>query len=271
LILISFSGAFIGLMLEGHKLNAPRILLLGERGSPEILTTILLISILMIAAFNVYKIPMSLTQVLLGSILGAALALRVDMPFNYVSLLVGSWIFIPILSILVSYLLVKGVSKLYFKAPVFTTLLYLKVLTLISSFYISYIFGANTIGFLVSLSIEKSIMYHLLIVVVTYFGLYLFGRYVESMVGEEIFTLGIEASFGSNTATAILIEAMTQFGIPISISQSVTTGLIGTSFTKKLRLPDVDIIASILFQWIMAPLLSLTLTVIGLSILQVFF
>jgi phosphate/sulfate permease len=271
LILISFSGAFIGLMLEGHKLNAPRILLLGEKGSPEMLTAILLISILMVAAFNIYKVPISLTQILLGSMLGAALSLGVDMPLNYVALLVGSWIFIPILSIVVSYVLVKGVSKLYFKAPVFTTLLYLKVLTLISSFYISYIFGANTIGFLASLAIEKSMIYNLLLVVITYLGLYLFGRYIESMIGEEIFTLGIEASFGSNTSTALLIEAMTQLGIPISISQSVTTGLIGTIFTKKVSLPDVDIVASILFQWILAPLSSLVLTVISLSIIQVFF
>jgi len=271
LILISFLGALIGLVLEGYKLNAPRVLLLGQEASPNILAVILLISIFLVIVFNVYRVPISLTQILLGAILGAALALRVDMPMDYVSLVVGSWIFIPILSILVSYMLVKTMAKLYFKTPIFTTLLYLKVLTLISSFYISYIFGANTIGFLASLSIERSVYYQLLVVIISYIGIYFFGRYIETMIGEEIFTLGIEASFGSNTSTAILIEIMTQLGVPISISQSVTTGLIGTSFTKELRLPDVHIIASILFQWILAPLISLTLTIVGLSILQLFF
>lgn len=273
ILLISILGTALGIIIEGKKMKIAKIIFLGETSNIEIITIVILLSafiVVMIASIK--KIPISLSQSLFGGFIAIFFLYNYNnsASFTYIILTLVSWFAVPLIVFLFTYLIISFINKLSHKLGIINTYILLKSFTLISVFYISYIFGANTLGFISSLlptTPHFYILFTLLIVFFTYVGILLAGQILESKLSEEMYTLGIEASFGAYTSTALLIEIVTQFGIPMSITQAIIAGLLGVTFTRKLRLPNIRVIRDILIQWILSPILSFLITLMILILI----
>lgn len=256
--------------MEGSKLETPVLLLIGK---PEIYTVmpVLISAVIALILAVIVNVPFSLSQALFGGLVGGAIFLNRVIPVNYILLVILSWVFIPILSILICFHLLQILNKSYIKGKLINTLFILKLLTIISTFYISYIFGANTLGFLHSLINYKLMLTPALITLAVFISMIFLGKKVEKTIGEEIYTIGMDTAFSSQAATATLIEVATQLGVPVSITQSITSGILGGTLTRELRIINKKKIFVIFIQWAVGPILSFIVSILLFIIFQPFF
>lgn len=262
-LILIIVGILLGTTLEGTKMGVS-ISIIENPKYHLFIPCILSSSLIVILLANLKKIPISLSQSLFGGIIAAYTLtgnFTAEKTFFILSTIL-SWLAIPILTLLSTYLIILSIDILVGYFGILNTYITLKLLTIVSVFYISYVFGANTLGFMLSFMNDNTYLLYLLLIGASVMGIVLAQKYIETKVSEEIYVLGVESSFSAYISTSILIEIVTQIGIPMSITQSVTAGLLGVIFTRKFRLPNIKVIYEVILQWILSPVISFILSIL---------
>jgi len=262
-LILIIVGILLGTTLEGTKMGVS-ISIIENPKYHLFIPCILSSSLIVILLANLKKIPISLSQSLFGGIIAAYTLtgnFTAEKTFFILSTIL-SWLAIPILTLLSTYLIILSIDILVGHFGILNTYITLKLLTIVSVFYISYVFGANTLGFMLSFMNDNTYLLYLLLIGASVMGIVLAQKYIETKVSEEIYVLGVESSFSAYISTSILIEIVTQIGIPMSITQSVTAGLLGVIFTRKFRLPNIKVIYEVILQWILSPVISFILSIL---------
>ena len=81
-------------------------------------------------------------------------------------------------------------------------------------------------------------------------GTFTGGKRIMKTMGRGMTKLEPSSGFVAQTASALVIEAMTFFGIPVSTTQVITTSIMGAGSAKRVSSVKWGIARNILFAWI---------------------
>ncbi|PMP96834.1 MAG: inorganic phosphate transporter, partial [Thermodesulfobacterium geofontis] len=133
---------FAGIFLSGNRVMETVGKNLMET-SAQFLPISLFISAFLIILSNWKKLPLSTHQVIIGSLLGGAIALNISINFFSFFAILISWIISPFVATFISFFLYKFLEKIFSYIPFFKIESLLRYFLLISASLISYNTGAN--------------------------------------------------------------------------------------------------------------------------------
>ncbi len=260
-------GTILGLILEGDKLR--RFTATFPIMDQMLLTILLLSIIFLILLGNRYKVPISLTMTLAGGVVGIFLSLGKPLDLDYLSLLILAWSTYPVLGLTLSSLLYSFI-KWMLKESNWRGYITEKVLLLITTGSLAYVFGANTLGLIYYLG-EEGVLQTTLFILMIVGGFFLLSSGISYEIGLKIYNISLSALLAAQIATVILIEIATQFGIPVSLTQLMMISLIGPALTKRFRIINVPYLRKMLLLWIASPVVGAAVSTVLYYIYLVFY
>jgi PiT family inorganic phosphate transporter len=252
-------GVFAGILLEGQKLSHAITSGVVLSSDPRLLFAVATSTLVVMICLTYLELPISLSQVVVGAVIGSAIALGIRVSWDFAILVGSSWILTPLVGFSIALALSFVTRCVALRAKRLLTLqLVYGYLTVISGVYASYALGANTVGLIIGMVSSETQRFSVsfLFGVATILGMLLFSKGTTRSVAENIIGLSPSASFASQIAGAITVHGFTQFGIPVSISQSVLGGIFGAAIPRKLVVRNDRLIREIVLGWTAAPILG---------------
>lgn len=207
-----------------------------------------------------FRLPVSTSQAIVGSLTGVGLAAGAKVDFSKLLTIGEVWIICPFLTGLLSFVLYHVSSFLLRRAgrPAFWNRVP-NVLLILSACYVSFSMGANNIGNSVgpiaNLGI-RSTWLGLLGGVSLAVGVFTFGRRVTETIGSGIAPLDTVSAFAAQASAAIAIHFFSLVGIPVSTSQAVVGAVVGVGLVRGARLIKSRSIVEIVIGWVATPTLA---------------
>jgi sulfate permease len=279
LILVAI-GVFAGAYLGGGQV----VKTLGSGIIPTSLLTVHLVIVILLSATvtlftsNLLGIPLSTSEVTVGSVVGIGVAYEVLFVKNIMTI-VFFWVAVP----LVAFLLAWGAGYLirYLERKdakwrgvgngKWKKLLMLLVVTagFVEAFSAGMNNVANAVGPLVGaglMSVDAGVLWGGLFVSL---GAILLGGRVLETNGKKITSMSLlQGIFISGTGGTLVIIASI-FGIPVPLTQITTTAILGVGTADHgFKLWQKGIIAKIMKVWIVSPLLSM---VVSFTLVKLFY
>lgn len=198
---------------------------------------VLIIAIVFISWANIAKIPIATTHAIVCAIAGIGLyanSLNTDKLFN----IIIWWVAGPIVAFLINYLIARFFyfKIIHYLATNFAENRVNALLTIFITFtgiFIAFSGGANNaanaIGPLVGLGIFTSTKGAIIAGVAMGVGAILLGGRVLETIGKEITEICIIRAISVEFTGASIILAASLYGIPVSIAEIITSGIIGFS------------------------------------------
>lgn len=231
----------------------------------------------MVWEYITYKrgIPISETQVLIGTLVGAAIAAKGVQAVNAENLafkIIIPMMLAPIAAFIAVIIFIAIVMRAAKKTPSAVSNYYFKKLQLLSSAFFSITHGANdgqkSTGVIAALMIFYGIetggeVIPLWLKIATFLALSLgtlFGgwRIVQTM-GFKLAKMKPWQGFCAETSAAIIVGAATATGFPLSTSQTVSGSIIGASAAKGTHAIRATIAREIIIGWLLTVPASVTL------------
>lgn len=262
-------GFVAGMLLEGWKMGGTLQSLTGS-SSVSILIITLIITAVIFSIFSFLGLPISLVNVLVGSYVGASLAIGLTLNYTYLNLLLISWVILPFIAAIATIGAYKLTVRLLSNvSPVGMGKFHFITIPIIV-FYIAYSLGANNIGLLYHLSLGEEQYIHLLpltlLPIASFFGVMKSGKssmfVSEGVVGHSPLTI-----FSSLLVGAILVWIFTQVAIPVSLSQVLIGSLIGVNLYRKPRTYNKNALSKLIVSWVGVTIASFV-AALGLGILM---
>nr|WP_263327440.1 inorganic phosphate transporter [Neobacillus sp. Marseille-Q6967] len=215
---------------------------------------------------NIFGIPLSTSEVAVGSVVGAGIVYQSVFLGNLVWIMLF-WLLTPfaafVIAILTANLLKNKNLKKWMAAPKAVPFLSLMVvfMGLFEAFSAGMNNVANAVGPLVGagiLSTDKGIFWGGLFVAM---GALLLGKRVLETNGKKITTLKLEEGCIISGTGASIVTVASVFGIPVPLTQITTSSIIGIGFAKHGKsVLKKDIVVQLLTVWVVSPVLSMVLS-----------
>lgn len=264
-LIMSSIGIFIGAVFGskavittiGSGIIATNIL------TNEIVIILLLSACITLFLANIIGIPLSTSEVTVGSIIGVGVAYQ-SIYLDTVSYIVMWWILAPIVATLFVWLfrfmIIQSQKVAFLQINISKSLLIIFIT--VAGFLEAVAAGmnnvANAFGPLVGgniLTMNDAMMLGGLFIAT---GAFLLGGRVLETNGKKITTLSLRDGFIVSSTGAIIAITASLFGIPIPMTQITTAGIIGISVANNgSQAFQTSIIKRILTVWIASPLISL--------------
>ena len=257
-MLIASAGVLMGTVLEGYKLSN----VLGGQILPALSTSgivvILVSGLSVMAIVTLFRLPLSLSQILVGAAWGIALATGVEVGGTYSGAVVASWILSPALGFLVSAIIESAMLRLGRRAKDVLALnrIYAN-LTLIAGFYAAYTLGANTLGLVVGLfspSIGNRLVLSLVFSAAAIVGIFFLSMGTVRSVADNLVGLNPSTALSAQFGGAMSVHLFTQLGLPVSISQVIIGGMSGAASAKRMAITNKRIIQQVIVGWTIGPM-----------------
>lgn len=215
---------------------------------------------------NIFGIPLSTSEVAVGSVLGAGIVYQSIFLGNLIWIM-SFWLLTPVvafgIAILASSFLKNKRLKRWMELPKAVPVL--SVLVVFMGLFEAFSAGmnnvANAVGPLVGASIlstEDGIFWGGLFVAL---GVLVLGARVVETNGKKITSLKLEEGCIISGTGATIVVAASLFGIPVPLTQITTSSIIGIGFAKQGKsVLKKDIVVQMLTVWIVSPVLSMILT-----------
>jgi len=243
---------------------------LGNGIIPENLISIKIALIILISASsslfiaNLLGIPLSTSEVTVGAVVGVGIAYQ-SLFIPSIIIIVLSWILVPLLAFIISYLSNYWVKKLEKKTSIFpakTKNTFLTTLVILTGLFEAFSAGmnnvANAIGPLIAsgiFSIDVGLVVGGIFVAL---GAFLLGGKVMETNGKKITELSLLQGSTISAIGGTLVTISSIFGIPIPQTQITTCSILGIGFSEKGKaIWKKDIIQRILKIWLISPIFSL--------------
>ncbi len=231
---------------------------------------IILIAIVFISWANIVKVPIATTHAIVCAIVGIGLFTGSLNSEKFFQILIW-WIVGPVALFTINFLIAK---YYYFKIIHYLAInfsekrvnLILKILITISGVFLAFSGGANNsanaVGPIVGLGLIESFPGAIVAGVAMGVGAILFGGRVLETVGKEITEICLIRAISVEFTGAIVILAASIYGIPVSIAEIITSGIVGFScaqhgFSKTASNKHVVRIA---FFWFVIPFVAVGLS-----------
>ncbi len=264
-VFIAVAGYLVGLFLEGPKLFQVRMVFLPMDTSTGSFS-ILLASLLVFLGAESLRVPLSLSKALTGAILGVSLALGTLDISGYLVLILGFWFLVPLVATALGVLLVALDDRLSLR-NLWLKLSLLKTGLLVVSFLSAYVLGSNTLGLIAGVPYNERLYASLVVGAGSVVGALTLGRGALRRLTEGFFSLRYPTAFFSQLVGAATVELASQVGVPLSITETVSSGIIGSGLARRMRVINVRNVFLIVSSWILSPLAGFALAFIMTKIL----
>ena len=248
-------GVMLGAFMEGNKMSHTVFGgLTSDMLSLEVEATMVLAislaSILVLFAFSMLRIPSSLSLIAVGASMGAILGLNLTLEVNYVMVLVVSWLLLPLLSVFLTMFTYQPIVTFVSKFSLAGADLITRLSATLGIFILSYVLGANNVGFINGLyapllSQPTQGIMSLATSASTIIGLVLFGRAITEVIGEKFVVLSSQGVFTSMIVSAACVWIFTQAGIPISITYVLIGSIVGAALVKRIAILNIRVLHGI--------------------------
>ncbi|MBM3199629.1 inorganic phosphate transporter [Candidatus Woesearchaeota archaeon] len=254
--------AVIGAALQGSKtMNTvgKNIIDSGSMSSLGIIAALLGASIL-ITLFTIKGLPISTTNVVIGSLAGVAFITSIAVNWGNISKIFVSWVFAPIGSAITSYLAYHLVGLFFNKLKLEFIQKRLYLLAIFSGLFLAYGLGANNIGNAMGIAVGTGVLTPALAGL--FGGLFIgigsvtFGSKVMKTVGSGITELDTRMAFAAQMGTAVTVILFTYLAIPVSTSTAIVGGVAGVGVVKGVASIDKSEMFRIVRSWVTTPLLG---------------
>ncbi len=259
-ILLAIAGYITGLVIEGPKLFRVTEVFLPANTSTGAFS-ILLASLLVFLGGEFFRVPLSLSKALTGAILGVSAALGILGQTRYLALILGFWFLVPLVATGLGVLLIilddrMSPRNLWFKL----TLLKTGLLPL--AFLSAYVLGVNTLGLIAGVPYNQSFDATIAVGLGATVGAFLLGRGALRRLTEGIFSLRYPNAFFAQLIGSATVELANQLAVPLSITETVSSGIIGSGLGRRMRVLNVRNIFLIISSWIISPIAGFLLAYI---------
>ncbi len=226
---------------------------------------VLLATAIILLLFTLVSIPLSASQILVGSIIGVAVAYAIAINVEFVLWIVAAWGVNLLASLALAFAIYIVTAKVTHRLHVFSLSKFYTISLFVSSGFMAYTLGANTIGLIASLSLS----YYSIIFsgVSAMLGTVLLGKRTVVTVGRRITSLDPPRAFAAQIAGAIVVELFTQLHFPVSITQAIIGGVIGTGLVKGYSELNRKTVKNLALSWTIAPLISFVVTYVVVTVL----
>jgi inorganic phosphate transporter, PiT family len=252
-------GFILGLLTLGHNMTgATRALGSNISSSDSLVTEILLATVFIFILGNMMRVPLSNSMSLVGLLLGISLADHLPIDGIYLTWVFLVWLTAPLVVIFVLFLFIREViPKTSSKKPWSRAKSY-KVLIIAGSFLTAFASGTNSIALIVAVS-GFGIKQLLVTVIAIIVGSVFLSRGQIRRVGTELLMLNYSSAFLTLLTSTCLIVLANVFGIPLSGTQTLSSGVFGAGMSYKHRFISVKPFVLIVAGWIIAVGLSLAI------------
>jgi sulfate permease len=267
-LMISGLGVFLGAAIGGGEvvktigsgIISPNLLHI------EVVVVILISAALSLFLANIFGIPLSTSEITVGSVVGVGIAFQA-LYFEKLLYIVSFWIVIPVIALFFAYIIGK-VFQL-FKQRIITInekwRSILIILLVISGFFEAFSAGmnnvANAVGPLVGAGLLTVSQGTLLGGVFVALGAVFLGKRVLETNGKRItkFTLVEGISISMLGANLVIIASL--FGLPIPLTQVTTCSILGIGASKNgFSIWQKRVVSQILKVWLVSPFFSLIIS-----------
>jgi inorganic phosphate transporter, PiT family len=258
-VILTLAGMFAGFILGGSKMTHSILgkLVQSPIGGGGILVGTL-VSLILFLILTVAKIPVSLSNCVVGSFVGVAVANNAAISASSLIEIVASWLIAPFFCLGVAILIYEVATRSE-RSVSLPTVAWINRLVLFGAvFYVAYSLGANNVGMILSFVIRTntlkfSIGEELGIEAAIYFGIalgtVLFGKSIAKVLGEKIVTLSQIKTVAAMLGTAFVTWVLTQFSIPVSLTQVVLGGMLGAGSAKGPTVINSHQLVTMIWRW----------------------
>jgi inorganic phosphate transporter, PiT family len=263
-VIIAATGYLLGLLIEGPKLFRVREAFLPSETSTEIFS-ILLATLLIFIGGELGRIPLSLSKALTGTILGVSFAIGALQQINYLILILIFWVAAPIVATCLGIIFV-ALDDRYSPRNLWVKLSLLKAGLITTAFVSAYVTGSNALGLIAGIPSSQPFTATISVGIGSVLGAFLLGRGALRRLTEGIYSLRYPNAFYSQLLGAGTVELANQLGIPLSTTETVSSGIIGSGLASKMRVMNSRNVFLIVASWVVSPALGFFLGY-GLTIL----
>lgn len=260
-LIVTLSGIFAGLLVEGPKMIHSIFgnLITVQPTNGEILIGVAS-SLALFLPLAIAKIPVSLSNCVVGAFLGVALAGNASLNPEFLVEVIGSWLIAPFICMIVSIAFYEAASRGTRSMSLPNVSWANRLILIVSVFYISYALGANNGGIIFSFiakssglgsSMSLNFLAELSIYLAIVVGTVVFGKSIAKIVGEKIVQLSELKTVSALLSTAFVIWIFTQISVPVSLTQVIIGGMVGAGSAKGPTVLNRSEIFSLIWHWIL--------------------
>ncbi len=252
-VLIGILGYLMGLLFEGSFLRSSisKIVLTGNQ---YFIFIVFSISIVIFLFAHKKRVPESLSITFTSALLGVSFAYG-NININFTYLIIIFWILAAILSFVLSYLMMHWLKRLTPKKNIWRSISAFRVTLILLAFFTSFTLGANTIG-LIYASLPKNPLFLFVIILGIVFGSIFLSSGEIKRIGNDIIPLRYANAVVTQFVSVLLVEIATFFGVPLSNTQTLTSGIYGAGSSYKTKLILKKPLFTIVFTWIFTAVIS---------------
>ncbi len=223
--------------------------------------SILLASLMVFLGGELSQIPLSLSKALTGAILGVSIALGTFNGWGYLILILAFWFLVPLVATRLGVLLV-GLDDKLSPQNLWLKLSLLKTGLLAVSFISAYVLGSNTLGLIAGVVYDQTLYATAAVGSGAVLGAFVLGRGALRRLTEGIFSLRYPNAFFSQLIGSATVELANQLGVPLSITETVSSGIIGSGLARRMRMMNARNVFLIITSWIVSPAIGFSLAYI---------
>jgi len=272
----------LGAALEGYKVMKPvgTQIITGDLFShlPQVAAVAMVSAGLWVTIQTKRGYPVSVHQAIIGALVGAGLALimfpqiGVTSQVNWSRLIkiVGAWALTPFTAAFFAFLIyrISEVPIRRVKAPEKLNLIF-GLSVVMSGCYVAYTMGANDVGTAMGAAyavssglnianiVEKLALLGAIGVAI---GSLTYSRRTMETVGRGIMPLEPLTAFAAQLGAALTVHMFTQFGLPVSTTESIVGGITGVGLIGGVAAVSKHKLGEIAKAWISTPTTSMILT-----------
>jgi phosphate/sulfate permease len=236
---ITVAGLLVGYFLEGSKMSNS---ILGKLVPSSISLNDILaglaVAFALFTVLTIIKIPVSLSNCVVGAFLGVGLASGAGFNEFFLIEILSSWIAAPFLCAILTVLIYELAVGQESRFSLVTISWVNRILLIVIVFYVAYALGANSLGLI--FSFLRTLVTSNGVPIVTEIGIYLamiagtllFGKTLAKIVGEKIVGLSQVKTLAGFLGTAIVTWSFTQLAIPVSLTQVLIGGMLGAGAAR---------------------------------------
>ncbi len=135
------------------------------------------------------------------------------------------------------------------------------------AFLSAYVLGVNTLGLIAGVPYNQSLNATIAVGLGAVVGASLLGRGALRRLTEGIFSLRYPNAFFAQLVGSATVELANQLAVPLSITETVSSGIIGSGLARRMRVLNVRNIFLIVSSWIISPIAGFLLAYIMTKLL----
>lgn len=233
-----------------------------------ILSISFVVSAFLIIFSNWKKMPLSIHQVLIGSLAGAGLGCQLTVNYMKLGEILLSWVVSPFVALFFAFGIYNLMEKTLSKLPFLKIERMLRILLLISAFLIAYNTGANELATVLGPVIYSGLLdktpAFLLGTVFVFLGAFFLSYRVIETIGKGITAIDPYSGFAAQFGAGCSVMLFTIIGMPVSTTYCIIGAISGAGLVKGIGTVNTSFLRKILRNWFLAPTLAFIISY-GLS------